>query len=423
MGFIRKTPAGTWRACWRDATGRQPSKTFPTKREASAFLAEIESSTNRGAYVDPHAGRRVPFDSYAARWLITRNHERATIARDTSVMRTHLLTHWQATPLSRIDHTSVQAWVTCLGEGLAPATVAQCHRLMSGVMSAAVRDRLITANPCDGVRLPKQRQQAGDLRIIDRQDFIGRLVPAVPHRHRAVVLTAGGTGMRWGELNGLRWSVVNLDGAVLRVERVAEEVSGTVTIKPYPKSRASRRTLPLPPLVVASLREHREKYGTGARGEVFFNEAGGALRRGLFRSRIWRPSLVRAGLVGRVDALEPGGFLAVWTTDDGTEHTEKLRTYVQAVKHVARYAEGAPRFHDVRHSFATWLVTDGVPVNDVQRVMGHERAITTLNIYTHVMGDHRDRVLGALAAFSLPTVPENEAEAPESDDLGASDLR
>jgi hypothetical protein len=55
MGYVRKTPAGSWKACWRDATGRQPTKTFPTKREATAFLATIETARHTGTCVDPYA--------------------------------------------------------------------------------------------------------------------------------------------------------------------------------------------------------------------------------------------------------------------------------------------------------------------------------------------------------------------------------
>ncbi|MEV5968352.1 tyrosine-type recombinase/integrase [Kribbella sp. NPDC051952] len=61
---------------------------------------------------------------------------------------------------------------------------------------------------------------------------------------------------------------------------------------------------------------------------------------------------------------------------------------------VARHAEGGLRFHDVRHSFASWLITSGVPVPDVQRVMGHERPTMTLAIYIHVQGGSQERVLG-----------------------------
>jgi integrase len=77
---------------------------------------------------------------------------------------------------------------------------------------------------------------------------------------------------------------------------------------------------------------------------VFRNERGGPLRRANFRQRVWQPALDRSGLAER------------------------------------------PTFHDLRHCYATWLVSDGVPVN-VQAVMGHEQASTTLNRYTHVPAD------------------------------------
>ena len=121
--------------------------------------------------------------------------------------------------------------------------------------------------------------------------------------------------------------------------------------------------------------------------------AGAPLRR-TFRSRIWRPALVRAGLLGAVVAAD-GGFEALWTDEAGAKHTERLRTEAQAVQHVARHQSGGLRFHDLRHSYATWLVDDGVPPNMVQRVMGHERATTTLDIYTR-RTDNGDRVLAAL---------------------------
>ncbi len=67
-------------------------------------------------------------------------------------------------------------------------------------------------------------------------------------------------------------------------------------------------------------------------------------------------------------------------------------------------AAGGIRFHDLRHSYATWLVSRGVPVNDVQAVMGHEQASTTLNLYTHRSGDRDQRVLRAFADDPLTKV-------------------
>ncbi len=76
--------------------------------------------------------------------------------------------------------------------------------------------------------------------------------------------------------------------------------------------------------------------------------------------------------------------------------------------HVAKHCAGpCPRFHDLRHSFATWLVSDGVPINDVSKVMGHEQTSTTLNRYTHPSPAYVNRVRDVFADFPL-TRPEKK---------------
>ncbi|WP_218671099.1 hypothetical protein [Microbispora sp. GKU 823] len=90
-------------------------------------------------------------------------------------MRTHALPRWRDVPLGRIDPSAVQTWVSDLSKRLAPATVVECHRLLSTVLKSAVRDRIVGANPCEGVR----RRKAGDDRIISRED-LAVLLPHVP---------------------------------------------------------------------------------------------------------------------------------------------------------------------------------------------------------------------------------------------------
>ncbi|WP_203911258.1 tyrosine-type recombinase/integrase [Rhizocola hellebori] len=121
------------------------------------------------------------------------------------------------------------------------------------------------------------------------------------------------------------------------------------------------------------------------------------MRRTLFRSRIWRPALVRAGLLGAVEEVGPGKFRAGWTDCNGFEQSADTTTRASAVTMVAKCASGGLRFHDLRHSYATWLVSSGVPINDVQKVMGHEQASTTLNRYTHGSDGRDSRVRNALA--------------------------
>jgi integrase len=428
VGHVTPTPAGTFRANWRDPSGRQKAKTFKTKKEAKAFLAEIEGAKNRGTYVSPHAGRQ-RFGPYAKRWLSARNAELTTAARDASIMRTHVIPRWGQVPLGKIDHLGIQAWVTELGERLAPATVGECSRLVSGVLRSAVRDCLIGANPCEGVRLPRRRKKDGEGVTLTPAVLTGQLLPAMPVRHRALVALAGGTGLRWGECVGLRWSAVDWSGwdracdaherafcarcvgnheITVRVLRVAVEVAGTVTVKPYPKTRAGRRSVPVPSFVASHLHGYRDAYPAGPAGEIFTNLAGGPLRRTQFRSRVWRPALVRAGLLGKVVEVGPYKYRATWADRVGVEWSAEFTTERDAVAHVANRAAGGLRFHDLRHSYATWLVSRGLPVNDVKEVMGHENASTTLNRYTHGSEGRGRRVLGAFADDLLAPNEDDE---------------
>lgn len=399
MSHITKTPAGTFRANWRDPARRQTSKTFATRRAAAAFLAEIDASLNRGTYVDPRAGR-TRFGPYARKWLAARHVERTTADRDQGIMHNHVLPRWENVPLAKIDHSAVQAWVSQLSTHLAPATVGECFRMASNVMRTAVRDRLIGFNPCESVRLPKRRKHDTDDQVLTHGEF-AQLLPAVPDRYRALVGMSAGTGLRWGECLGLRWECVDLGEGTVRVLRTATEVNGHVLTKHYPKSKAGRREVPIPPFLVDLLTTHRERYPSGQAGEVFTNSARGPLRRSMFRTRVWRPSLVHAGLLGKV-AEHDSRFRAEWQDEDGYAHTDELGTYVAAVKRVARAAAGGVRFHDLRHSYATWLVSDGVPVNIVQRLMGHEKASTTLDRYTHVSRGWDTRVRESFANFRWP---------------------
>ncbi len=313
MGWIVPTPAGTYRANWRDPAGKQRAKTLRTKREAKAFLAQVEADANGGSYLDPHAGHRVVLRAFAAEWLAGRTVEVTTDERTRSILRTHVLTRWGDWPLSRIDHISLQLWVRELAESRAPATVAKCVNVLSLILAAAVRSKLLAVNPCSGLTLPSNRQAGDSFLTVTREEFAGKLLPAVPPEHRGIVCVAAGCGLRWGECAGLSWVAVDLDTAEVRVRQVAVELAGRIDVRPYPKTRAGRRRVPMPAFTVDAL---RARLGDGPTvGLVFGTRTGTPLRRSNFRRQVWAPSVARSGLSPRL------------------------------------------RFHDLRHSYATWLVS------------------------------------------------------------------
>ncbi|MEH1098231.1 tyrosine-type recombinase/integrase [Micromonospora sp. CPCC 205561] len=175
------------------------------------------------------------------------------------------------------------------------------------------------------------------------------------------------------------------------------------------------RTVPLPGFLLSALRQlHAEAGDPDPRTLVFRDRVGRPLRRSNFRRRVWLPSLVRAGLLGQVLNTGPHRYRAVWPDREGVEWSAEFTTEREAVAWVATKAIGGMRFHDLRHAYATWLVTDGVPINLVQRVMGHEQASTTLNRYTHTPDDYAARVLAAFdgsAAFLLPPGENSPSES------------
>lgn len=102
---------------------------------------------------------------------------------------------------------------------------------------------------------------------------------------------------------------------------------------------------------------------------------------------------------------------ATWRDRDGNEVIEEFPNRRVARARVSRMAQGGLRFHDLRHSYATWLVSDGVPINDVARVMGHEQISTTLDRYTHAFEAGAEKVRDSFADFPLTFEADEDESA------------
>lgn len=146
------------------------------------------------------------------------------------------------------------------------------------------------------------------------------------------------------------------------------------------------------------------------------------MRRTVFRAWIWRPALVRNGLLGKVVQVGPRQWRAIWRDRAGHEVTEDFPNRRAARARVSRMAQSGLRFHDLRHSYATWLVSDGVPLNNISRVMGHEQISTTLDQYTHAFETGTERVRAPSRTFrvlsGLMTAQEEDDGPPGSSPVG-----
>lgn len=159
----------TWVARWRDPNGRQRKRTFSRKTDAERHMTGVRHSVLDGSYLDPERSR-VAVGEWAERWLAGQVQLKpSTRARYEILLRRQVLPTWECVPLAKVGHADVAVWVTSLSaSGLAAATVRQAHRVLSLVLTLAVRDGRIPRNPADGVPLPRARR--GEKRFLTHDE-------------------------------------------------------------------------------------------------------------------------------------------------------------------------------------------------------------------------------------------------------------
>jgi hypothetical protein len=225
---------------------RRSAGTFPSRRAALRAAQREEQAVREGRWWDRSLGDIITFETYVENsWLPSKHLEATTRAAYRSYLDRHFLPFFGSRPMARILPSLVQEWVTkATAEGLSPRSVRKYHVMLHSIFERAVRDQLILMNPCEHTELPK---------IIVRRtrtltpDEFGRLIAAIPERHRLLVATAIETGMRWGELIALRPRHIDFLRRTVTVEETIVEVSkkhsGTgerMIIKPYPRDDESR---------------------------------------------------------------------------------------------------------------------------------------------------------------------------------------
>jgi len=178
-----------------------------------------------------------------------------------------------------------------MAEQLAPATVRTNYGVLRAILRAAVEADLIAVSPCRGVRLPPDRRRK--LRFVSSEELIA-LGKAMPVEYRPMVYLAGVLGLRWSEVVGLRVGRIDFLRRTLEVAETCAEVEGKLMFADV-KTQASRRTLTIPPFLVAMLAEHLVVRGQPGPDELVFTAPeGGPLRRSLFRVRVFNPAVRRA---------------------------------------------------------------------------------------------------------------------------------
>lgn len=393
----RKSCTGPWQARYRDPAGKQRAKTFSgenAKKRAEGFLDKTRDKVRSGSFVDLDRGK-MTIDEWHAKWKPTRRIAANTDETAGSVWRTHVQPHFGSWPLVSIGHLDVEAWIAKLTAKVGRATIEKAFLMLDGMMAAAVRDRRVNNNPCDGVKLPKPQPKHPDDLMPPTYDQLAAIRSHIPEHFHPMLIVAEETGLRWGELIGLRRCWVNFDDDSIQVRETIIQVRGKCQRKAYPKSEAGCRTVPLSARAAHALKGHLEKFpakatrtapGSGMHAEEL-----------VFRSQ-WAGRKVKGRPVFD-GVLDRGNFWLKWN-----KATDAAGVARKVENPTTRRVERWPHVHDIRHAFASRLHELGIPEADAQRILGHERGGRVTWLYTHASADSVSSVRSALDGGGLRRV-------------------
>ena len=292
-GAIRKLPSGRYQARYRlEGIEYLARFTFATKREASAFLARVRADVDRGTWSDPFAGK-VKLADYAWRWLDERPNLRPrTHELYESELKLHILPRLGGIEIADLTPGKIRTWHAGLlkADRPGPTTVAKCYRLLRSILNTAVEDGMLPNNPCAikgaGVEHHAERPVA-------TVEQVFQLADAIEPRYRAMVLLAGFTGLRLGELLALSPREIDLASGTVKVTRQLQELAGGGHFEGPPKSNAGRRTVAIPPVLLPMLADHIAT--SDNRAYVFGGSNNRPLRRATF-AKAWHGAVEAVGL-------------------------------------------------------------------------------------------------------------------------------
>lgn len=351
-GTIRQRKDGRWeaRALVTDGTGVRVRRSL-LGRSRSVVVAKLADAQRAEANGLPATTSRVSLTEYLASWLEAseprirpRTYESYEL-----IVRVHLAPALGHIPLVRLTPPQVQAFLNAKTKaGCSPRTVAYIRAVLRQALGQAERWGLVTRNVAKLAEPPRvPRRQVQPLDPAEARTFLDAIRD---DRYEALYLAALGVGLRQGELLGLSWRDVDLDGGTLRVRQALQRVKGGLTLV-EPKSATSHRTVALPAVVRDSLRRHRVRQ----------------LKERLASGGRWRD-----------DPRDLVFLSTIGTPLDGVAVTRRFQALLADA--------GLPRqrFHDLRHACASLLLAKGVAPRVVMETLGHSQISLTMNTYSHV---------------------------------------
>lgn len=352
--------------------------TAKTKTECSTKLEALKEQYRRSS---DRIKADIPFGDWIDFWYQTycRHTLRITTRTDyENRIYNHIIPEIGKIPLNRLSQSDLQQFYAkektdgrklhakTYGKGLSDRTIRGIHANCRTALQRAVQDGLIRTNPAVGCKLPPKK--AREMQVLTQNEILRFLHQAKEEGYYELFLLELGTGMRRGEILALKWSDLNFKTGELRIERQVYIIKAEVIIS-APKTKASIRTVILPPSLLKTLAVYKETVNS----EWMF------------------PS----------------------PTDNGRpRNPSSVRKRLQLI--LERAGCKKVRFHDLRHTFATMALEHGMDVKTLSATIGHVSSATTLDIYSHITDTmqrqaavHIDRKIGGTDA-KIPTIAREE---------------
>ncbi len=383
-GSSQKRGKGSWRLVFdleRDHTGKRRQKVVSfkgNKRDAEAELSRILAEIKNGGFVDPDS---VTVAEYLERWMEYTSHSVSgkTLERYEGICRGHLIPALGEIKLQRLQPLQIQEtyslWLKSGnrrrkdGGGLSKRTVKHHHTVFKTALRQAVIWKLISSNPAEYVKPPRPDDR--EIKFLDKRETAVLLKATEGCSIYPIVTLAATTGMRLGEVLGLRWCDVDLNGGGLRVNQTVEKTKQGLRFK-EPKSKSGRRSITLPQFTVKVLSKHRRQ-----------------------QDEQWRELHGLPIVSGEGVVALPGSEFAY--PDDGlvfSMYDGRVLSPNAVSKSFTCFVRDLGidqiTFHGLRHGHITHLLMDGVPVKVVSERVGHAKVSHTLDLYGHVLPDMQE---------------------------------
>ncbi|MDV8008632.1 tyrosine-type recombinase/integrase [Rhodococcus sp. IEGM 1318] len=463
MAHVQKRTTGSgetrYVVKYRTPDGKGRSKGgFTTKKAAEDYATEVDFNQNRGTTFDAKAGG-VTFRSVAGDWLASRMDLKPRTRQGYAyILNTgaDLDATFGGYPLKKITRPLIVSWIARrVSEGKRPSTIKHQYFILKQVLDQAVADGRLSANPCDHVTLPTDRTavvavvdaaKSGNKvtdGVVDPEQFLtadqaAALAAATPWPYNVMVHVAAWTGLRAAELAGLQVGDVKLPQPHNHTAPGAVHVARTVLVKygplgnpeskatpgkpeivyDTPKTRGSRRKVPLTPATVAVLRDYLLMHPRA--DEPFaplFPASALKLQKPSGKRAPTHESGPRKGnrmTPAEQSARQPladaeARLLLDW--ESPVVHRNFYGQVYRPAVHRANLAgAGLPddfRFHSLRHTYASLCIAAGIQPFVLSKFMGHANTNVTLGVYAHLFQDDHADAMTALGALGQPPQTDN----------------